>query len=565
MSIYNVGLDKNQANHVALTPIGFLEHAATVYPDRISIIHETQKFTWQQTYARCRQLADAIQKRGVQKHDTVAIIAANVPAHIEMYFGVPMAKAVLNALNTRLDSAALAFMLDHSETKIIFVDRQFAPKIQDALTRMKGQKPIVVDIDDPAYDGDEECIGEIEYEDFLCEGRADFKWSYPDDEWEPIALHYTSGTTGDPKGVVYHHRGAYLNSFGNVYTWNMQRHPVYLWTLPAFHAGGWCFHWTITLMGGTHICLRKVDAAKIYDLIEEHNVTHLSAAPIVVNTIIHAPANVKRTYERTIQVMIAGSAPPAAVLKSMEAQGFAATHVYGATEAYGPCMSCEWNEEWDMMDEEERSVLKARQGVRSPVLEDMIIADPDSCEELPWDGKTIGECLMRGNVIMSGYLKNPQTTDKTFAGGWYHTGDLCVRHPNGHIEVKDRLKDIIISGGENISSLEVESVLYRHPAVLEAAVVAKHCDKWGETPCAFIELKQDAQGTTTEEIIDFCRTHMAGYKIPKSVIFGPIEKTSTGKIQKFALRERTKSILMPSSEERATQIAKSKIDKTQAA
>lgn len=542
MSVYDSGLGKNAANYVSLSPIGFLEHAATVYPDRPAIIHGDIQYSWKQTYARCRQFADALQSHGMEKNDTIAIIATNIPAHLEAYNAIPMAGCVINALNTRLDAKTLAFMMDHSETKILMVDRQFAPKMKEALSMMKQPRPYVIDIDDINYTGDEEMIGDMEYEDFIAKGNPDFTWSFPDDEWDPIALHYTSGTTGNPKGVVTHHRGAYLNAFGNVYAWNMTRHPVYLWTLPAFHAGGWCFHWTVPLMGGTHICLRKVDASKIYELINKHDVTHLCAAPVVVNTLINAPANVKTDFDRKIQVMIAGSAPPAAVLQSMEQQGFEATHVYGATEVYGPCVSCEWHEDWNAFDETKRADLKARQGVRTPVLEQMIVGDPETCAELPWDGKSIGECLMRGNVVMNGYLKNPETTMHTFKGGWYHTGDLAVRHPDGYIEVKDRLKDIIISGGENISSLEVENVLYRHPDVLEAAVVARPCKKWGETPCAFIELKPDVPDISADHIIEYCREHLAGYKVPKTVIFGALEKTSTGKIQKFALREKAKNL-----------------------
>jgi fatty-acyl-CoA synthase len=541
MSAYDSVMQKQAANFMPLTPLGLLEHTAQVYPERTSIIHGETQYTWAETYARCRSLAHALQKRGIGHHDTVSIMAPNVPAYLEAYYGVPMVGAVLNVLNTRLDAPMLAFMLKHSESRLIFVDRQYSALITDALKLLKDYKLTIVDIDDPVYTGEGQRIGEIEYEELLLEGSPDFKWEWPKDEWDPITLNYTSGTTGDPKGVVYHHRGAFLNAFGNSYVWNMQRHPVYLWTLPAFHASGWCFPWTITALAGTHVCLRKVVAKDIYELIEKHGVTHMCAAPIVVNTMIHCPANEKKSFGRTIEVMTAGSAPPAAVLQAMDALGFNATHVFGATEVYGPSMSCEWKAEWDGLPEAERAKMKARQGVRSPMLEGMIVADPETLEELPWDGETIGECMMRGNIVMSGYLKNPKTTDETLRGGWYHSGDLAVRHPNGYIEVKDRLKDIIISGAENIPTLEIESVLYRHPAVMEAAVVAKPDEKWGETPCAFIELKPGVQATDAE-IIAFCRDNMAHYKAPKAVVFGPLDKTPTGKIQKFALRARAKAM-----------------------
>jgi len=479
--------------------------------------------------------------RGIGREDTVSIMAHNTPAHFEVYFGVPMVGAVISALNTRLDAKMIAFMLEHSETKLLLVDLQFSPVIKEALAIMKN-KPIVVDIDDALYTGDKTPLGEIEYEAFIAAGDPEFVWQPPEDEWAPIALNYTSGTTGDPKGVVYHHRGAYLNAIGNALVWNMQTHPVYLWTLPMFHASGWCFHWTITAMAGTHVCLRKVDAADIFSLIEKHGITHFTAAPIVLNFLINAPTEVKKKYGRIIEVMTAGSAPPAPVLAAMETMDFNVTHVYGATEVFGPNMSCAWNDEWNALPLDARANIKARQGVRSPALEYMMVANHATLEETPWDGETIGECMMRGNAVMSGYLKNPKTTDETFRGGWYHTGDLAVRHPDGYIEVKDRLKDIIISGGENISTIEVESVIYRHPAVLEAAVVARPDDKWGETPCAFIELKTSAPAVSEAEIIDFCRKNMAHYKVPRTVIFGPLDKTPTGKIQKFVLRERAKTL-----------------------
>ncbi len=537
-SIYREHLAPSAANYVPLSPLGFIERSAQVYPDRTALIHGKTRRSWREEYARCRQLASALRERGIGQEDTVSIMAHNCPAHFEVYFGVPMAGAVISAINTRLDAKMIAFLLEHSETKLFFADRQFHRVVKEALALMKA-KPAVIDIHDALCREPTEAISAEEYETFIASGDPDFAWRLPEDEWAPIALNYTSGTTGNPKGVVYHHRGAYLNAIGNALVWNMRAHPVYLWTLPMFHASGWCFHWTITAMAGTHVCLRKVDAKEIFALIEEHGVTHFTAAPVVLNFLIHAPAEVKKRYGRIIEVMTAGSAPPAPVIAAMEEMGFNITHVYGATEVFGPNMSCAWHPEWNALPLHDRAHLKARQGVRSPALEYMMVADHDTMEETPWDGKTIGECMMRGNVVMSGYLRNPETTKETFRGGWYHTGDLAVRHENGYIEVKDRLKDIIISGGENIPTLEVESVIYKHPAVLEAAVVAKPDDTWGEIPCAFIELKANARATE-QEIIEHCRTNMAHYKAPKRVVFGPLDKTPTGKIQKFILRERAR-------------------------
>lgn len=542
ISIYDQDLDKNAANYLPLTPLGFIERAAQVFPDRPAIIDGDQCYTWRQTYARCCQMANALKARGLKTGETVSIMARNIPAHIEVFFGVPMAGGVINALNVRLDTQMLAFMLQHSETKILLVDRQFSPCIKDVLALME-QPPLVIDIDDTDPElAHHPLIGMVEYEAFLNEGAPDFAWGkYVEDEWQALALNYTSGTTGDPKGVVYHHRGAYLNAVGNMLAWAMPPAPVYLWTLPMFHASGWCFHWTLAAAAGTHICLRKVVAKDIFDLIEKHNVTHFTAAPIVLNFLINAAEEDKKRFATTVEVMTAGSAPPATVLAHMDEMGFNVTHVYGATEVFGPNMSCAWKAEWDALSLEERAKRKARQGVRTPMLEYMIVGDSATCEELPWDGKTIGEVLMRGNVVMKGYLKNPKTTSATFKGGWYHTGDLAVRHPDGYIEVKDRLKDIIISGAENISSIEVESALYKHDAVLEAAVVARPDEKWGETPCAFIELKP-GKTVTIEEMVAHCRQHLAGYKIPKTILFGPLEKTPTGKIQKFLLRARAENL-----------------------
>ena len=468
-------------------------------------------------------------------------MAPNVPVHLEVYFGVPMAGAVISGLNTRLDPPAIAHMLTHSETKLLIVDRQFSHIIAPALERMK-KKPIVIDIDDPLHEGGE-LLGEKDYEALLAEGDPEFAWRYPNDEWDAITLNYTSGTTGDPKGVVYHHRGAYLNAIGNALAFNsMPAHPVYLWTLPMFHASGWCFPWTVTALAGTHVCMRKVEAAAVFELIEKHGVTHFTAAPVVLNMLINAPENVKRTFGRTIEVMTAGSAPPATVLEAMERLEFNVTHVYGGTEVFGPNMSCAWEPEWNALSKPEQAQLKARQGVRYHSLECMQVADPQTLQELPRDGTSIGEVLMRGNVVMKGYLKNPEANAAIFRGGWYHTGDLAVRHPDGYIEVKDRLKDIIISGAENISTIEVESIIYRHPSVLEAAVVAKPHDHWGEVVCAFVELKTGSPQVSEAELIAFCRERLAHFKCPKHVVFGALDKTPTGKIQKFVLRERAKAI-----------------------
>jgi fatty-acyl-CoA synthase len=537
---YTVDLDRNPANHMPLTPLSFIERAAAVHPGQLAVIHGTQRFTWAETYARCRRLASALQRRGIGKNDTVAMMAANTPPLLEAHFGVPMIGAVLNALNTRLDAKTVAFILEHGEAKALITDREFSSIVGPALKQL-GRKLLVIDIDDP-LGAPGEALGEIDYESFLAAGNPDFAWSYPEDEWDAVALNYTSGTTGNPKGVVLHHRGAYLNAIGNLMVWSMPRHPVYLWTLPMFHCNGWCFPWTIAALSGTHVCLRRAEAGAIFAAIAQEKVTHLCGAPIVVNLLLNAPDEQRRDFDgRTIAMMTAGSAPPAAVLQGIEGMGFAMTHVYGLTEVYGPVTVCEWHGDWDALGAEERAAVKARQGVRYPVLEGLMVADPHTLEPVPRDGQTMGEIFMRGNVVMKGYLKNPKASHEAFAGGWFHTGDLAVAHPDGYVEIKDRSKDIIISGGENISTIEVEGALYRHPDVLEAAVVARPDPHWGETPCAFVTLKS-GHSATAEQIIAYCRDHLAHFKAPKTIVFGPLPKTSTGKVQKFQLREQAKNL-----------------------
>src|ERR1700749_4911828 len=531
---YSPGLDKTPANFVALTPLSFLARAAAVYPDHISTVYEGRSFTWSQTYARCRRFASYLAGRNIGRLDTVAAMLPNIPAMNEAHFAVPMAGAVLNALNIRLDAASIAFQLDHGGAKLILVDPEFSGVIAEALTLMRGPKPSVVDVDDQAFSGGKR-IGEIEYEAALSQGDPGFAVLPPDDEWDAIALSYTSGTTGNPKGVVTHHRGAYLNAVSNILAGNLGQHPVYLWTLPMFHCNGWCFPWTIAATAGVNVCLRKVDPAKIFELIPQHGVTHMCGAPIVYNTLINAPQAPKTKPARTVTGLIAGAAPPVAVLEGAERIGIKLTHVYGLTEVYGPASVCAEQPGWDDLPAEQRAQLKRRQGVSYPLQEDVTVLDPETMREVPRDGETIGEVMFRGNIVMKGYLKNEKATQDAFEGGWFHTGDLGVLDEHGYVIIKDRSKDIIISGGENISSVEVEDVLYKHPAVLFAAVVAKPDAKWGEVPCAFVELKDGAKATEAE-IIAYCRSHMSGFKTPKAVVFGVIPKTSTGKIQKFLLR-----------------------------
>jgi fatty-acyl-CoA synthase len=536
---YELGLDRNPANYAPLTPLVFLEWSAEVCPDRLALIHGPRRFTWRDTYARCRRLASALASRGVGRGDTVAAMLANTPEMYECHFGVPMSGAVLNTLNTRLDAAAIAFMLDHGEAKVLITDREFSPTISAAL-RASARRPFVIDVDDPAYGGLGDRLGETDYEALLASGDPAFAWLRPDDEWDAISLNYTSGTTGNPKGVVYHHRGAYLNALANILAWSMPRHPVYLWTLPMFHCNGWCFPWSIAAQTGTSVCLRKVDPAVIFGLIREHRVTHYCGAPIVHNTLLSAPAELRHGIAHKVRGFVAGAAPPAATLEAMEAMGFDMTHVYGLTETYGPAAACVKQPEWEDLDPRERALRNGRQGARYVLEDGTAVLDPETMAPVPADGETIGEIMFRGNIVMKGYLKNPRATGEAFAGGWFHSGDLAVVHPDGYFKIKDRAKDIIISGGENISSLEVEDALHRHAAVFAAAVVAQPDPKWGETPCAFVELKPGAHATE-DELIVHCREHLAHYKAPKRVVLGSLPKTSTGKIQKYLLREQVKS------------------------
>jgi fatty-acyl-CoA synthase len=536
---YDIGLDKTPANFVPLTPLSFLARTAAVYPNHVSTVYEGRVLTWSQTYARCRRFASYLGRRNIGSGDTVAAMLPNIPAMNEVHFAVPMAGAVLNALNIRLDAASIAFQLDHGGAKIILVDPEFSGVISEALKLMTGPKPSVIDVDDSAFAGGKP-IGEIEYEDALSQGDESFAAQLPQDEWDAITLSYTSGTTGNPKGVVTHHRGAYLNAVSNILAGNLGQHPVYLWTLPMFHCNGWCFPWTIAAAAGINVCLRKVDPGKIFELIASHGVTHMCGAPIVYNTLINAPNAPNGNPARPVVGLIAGAAPPVAVLEGAESIGIKLTHVYGLTEVYGPAAVCAEQPGWDELPADQRAQLKRRQGVPYPLQEAVTVLDPETMREVPRDGETIGEVMFRGNIVMKGYLKNDKATKEAFAGGWFHTGDLGVLDEDGYVIIKDRSKDIIISGGENISSVEVEDVLYKHPAVLFAAVVAKPDSKWGEVPCAFIELKENARATEAE-IIAFCRSQMSGFKTPKSVVFGPIPKTSTGKIQKFMLRNQVNS------------------------
>jgi fatty-acyl-CoA synthase len=539
-SIYDRDLDKNPANYQPLTPLSFLERAAQVYPDHLAIIHGDLRRTYRDFYARSRKLASALAKHGIKRGDTVAVLLANTPAMLECHYGVPMTGGVLNTLNTRLDPAIIAFSLDHGEAKVVITDREFSKIMKQALAEAK-VKPLVIDYDDPEYHGEGERIGSVEYEDFVASGHEDYSRTAPGDEWDAIALNYTSGTTGNPKGVVYHHRGAYLLGQGNIVTCGMGKHPVYLWTLPMFHCNGWCFPWSISVVAGTHVCLRYVRAKAMFDAIADHKVTHLCGAPIVMSTLVNAPESEKRPLPHVVEFFTAAAPPPEVVLANMRQAGFNVTHIYGLTETYGPSVVNDWQQAWDLLDPAAQATKKARQGVRYLALEALDVKDPLTMESVPADGETLGEVMMRGNVVMRGYLKNPEASQEAFAGGWFHSGDLGVIYPDGYIQLKDRSKDIIISGGENISSIEVEDALFKHPSVQTAAVVARPDEKWGETPCAFIELKPGATATEAE-IIAWCRTHLASYKIPRTVVFTDIPKTSTGKIQKYRLRETAKAL-----------------------
>ena len=539
--IHEQDLPKTPANHAPFTPLSFLERTAAVYPDRLAIVHGSLRQTWAQTYARCRQLASALRLRGIDVGDTVAVMLPNTPPMVEAHFGIPMAGAVLNTLNTRLDPEAIAFMLDHGEAKAIVVDPEFSGTIAAALKlRTRAEPILVVDTEDALFTGKAERIGGLTYEQLLAEGDPDFAWHMPEDEWNAISLNYTSGTTGNPKGVVYHHRGAAMNAVSNILEWDMPKHATYLWTLPMFHCNGWCFPWTVAARAAVNVCLRRVDPKAIFDAIRTHGVTHYCGAPIVHAAMVAAPAELKQGITHQVKAMVAGAAPPAAMIEGMEQMGFDLTHVYGLTEIYGPAAVCVKHESWDQLDVGERARLNARQGVNYHLQRNIAVMDPLTMQPVPADGETMGEIMFRGNITMKGYLKNPKATEEAFRGGWFHTGDLAVMYPDGYVKIKDRSKDIIISGGENISSIEVEDVLYRHPAVMAAAVVAKPDDKWGETPCAFIELKAGAQ-VTAEDIVKHCRQHLAGFKIPRAVVFGELPKTSTGKIQKFELRKQAGS------------------------
>jgi len=536
---YDQHLDKGPANYTPLTPLSLLARSAAVYPNKPAVIHGDLQFSYQDFYARCRRLASALKNRGINTGDTVAVMAPNNPPLLEAHYGIPMCGAVLNALNIRLDAGLVAFVLEHAEAELLIADRQFADVVGEALKKMDNPPP-VIEINDPV-DGYETTISEQDYEALLDEGDAQYEWQGPADEWQAIALNYTSGTTGNPKGVVYHHRGAYINALGNALAFKLSADTVYLWTLPMFHCNGWTYPWAVTAVGGTHVCLPRVDPALIFSSIVKNKVTHMCGAPIVLNMLINAPDEVKRSFAHTVEVATGGAAPPSTVISRMEAMGFHVTHLYGLTETYGPATLCAWQPEWDALDAQQQAAMVARQGVHYPTLEKIRVCDPVTMQDVPPDGQTIGELMIRGNTVMKGYLKNPEATDEAMKDGWFHSGDLGVVHPDGYIEIKDRSKDIIISGGENISSLEVEEVLYKHPAVLEAAVVARPDDKWGETACAFVTLKQDAVAGEAD-IIQFCRDNMARFKAPKSVVFGELPKTSTGKIQKVVLREKAKGL-----------------------
>ena len=539
-NIFERDLSRNPANHQPLTPLTFLDWAAAVYPDKTAVVHGDTQYSYRKFYERCRRLASSLSSRDVGVGDTVAVLAPNVPALLEAHYGVPMTGGVLNAINIRQDAETVALILKHGEAKALITDRESSPIVEEVLSKLE-RKILVVDIDDPLGEGGD-LLGELDYEALLSEGDPDFEWRMPEDEWEGLALNYTSGTTGNPKGVVYHHRGAFLNAIGNVIAFGLNKESVYLWTLPMFHCNGWTHTWAVTAAAGTHVCLRRPEPSAIFEMAQKHGVTHMCAAPIVLTTIVHAPEEVKQAFAHTIEVATGGSAPPSTVIAAMEEMGFRVTHLYGLTETYGPASVCAWQDEWDGLSATDKAMKLSRQGVRFPVHSDLKVGDPQTGLPVPADEATIGEVMVRGSTVMKGYLKNPAATAEAFEGGWLHTGDLAVMHPDGYVEIKDRSKDIIISGGENISSLEVEEVLYRHPKVMEAAVVAKPDETWGESVCAFVTLTPDDEGTTPEELIDWCRNNMAHFKAPKTVVFGPLPKTATGKIQKYELRARAAQI-----------------------
>ena len=536
--LYVTGLDANAANYAPLTPLAFLDWSADVYPDRLAVVHGARRFTWAQTRERCRRLASALTARGIGRGDTVSVVAANTPEMVEAHFGVPMTGAVLNTINTRLDAATIALILDHAQARVLITDREFSPAVAGALWRCQAS-PLVIDIDDSEYDGPGERLGEVTYEALLAGAEPKYERIEPADEWQAISLNYTSGTTGEPKGVVYHHRGAHLNAVGNILTWGMPRHSVYLWTLPMFHCNGWCFPWTIAANAGTNVCLRRVDAAEIFRLMRSEGVTHYCGAPVVHSVLINAPEELRHGIGR-VSAMVAGAAPPPTMIEGMEQLGFDLTHVYGLTETYGPAAACAKHQGWDELDVAGRAQRNGRQGVRSQLQETMTVIDGQTGRPVPADGQTVGEIVFRGNITMKGYLKNPAATQRAFSGGWFHSGDLAVIEPDGYVKIKDRAKDVIISGGENISSIEIEEVLYRHPAVALAGVVAQPDPKWGETPLAYVELRPGAQASEAE-LIDYCRANLPRFKAPKNVVFGPLPKTSTGKIQKHVLRDHARS------------------------
>ena len=539
-SRYDIDLDRNPANYAALTPLDFLSRAASVHPERTAIVHGARRQTYAETYARCRRLAGALAAHGIKRGDTVSLLAPNIPETLEAHFAVPMSGAVLNALNIRLDAPLIGRLLEHAESKIVLVDSEFAPLLHEAMEH-SGVRPYVVTVDDSEAEAGDASLGDESFDHFIAGGAADHDWQPPEDEWDAITLSYTSGTTGNPKGVVYHHRGAYLNALSNAFAAALTSQSVYLWTLPMFHCNGWTYIWAVTAMAGTHICLRRIESAQIFQLIADEGVTHMAGAPVVLNMIANAPTTERRSFAQRVEVAVGGAPPPTAVIAAMEEMGFRVTHLYGLTECYGPSMISEWQDYWPTLTVEARAEKMARQGVPTMAVSEAIVADPESGRPLAADGQSMGEILLRGNTLMKGYLANPEETQKAFANGWFHTGDLGVMHEDGYIELRDRSKDVIISGGENISSGEVENILYRHPNVQEAAVVAKADDKWGETPLAFVDLKADAGDISAENIIAFCRDHLAHFKVPTAVVFGPLPKTATGKIQKFVLRERANS------------------------